>query len=511
MAPQGSWRCDGVPRNGKQYPNSIGAHPLQDNTGSSCNICGLPREAMSQRLKLNLPTVAIAIVALAAVVAGGLLLRRSNPCPQGEEMKDGVCVVILPNGPFPNQTSEKFSSGDRVIFTHEGILERDQGVEEFRAEKYSEAIESFEKAVTNKPNHPEPQIYLNNAKARQQGNPYLLAVVVPVDNRANQAKEILRGVADAQTKFNDSGGASDRLLEIMIVNDGNDKEVAAAVAKQLVNNKQVLGVIGHNSSEASQSALTEYEPGGLTMISPTSTSTLLEGKVFCRTVPSDRASAQKLARYAVNELNIGQVIVLYDSESIYSESLKREFTDYFGQKGGRMLQEFDLADSQLDAEAEIQKAQAEGVLLVPGTKTASAAVAVARAIAKQQLPLLGGDALYTMETIKEGAESIEGLVLAVPWFPQTPYAKEATSRWGGQVNWRTASSYDAAQAFITTLSDKVSRQDVLKKLASVDISPEETSGERLRFTANGDREGEPLLVQVVPSSGSTFQFKPLSE
>jgi branched-chain amino acid transport system substrate-binding protein len=41
-----SWICDGVPKDGKDYPGFSGPHEPISNDLSDCEYCGLPREAM---------------------------------------------------------------------------------------------------------------------------------------------------------------------------------------------------------------------------------------------------------------------------------------------------------------------------------------------------------------------------------------------------------------------------------------------------------------------------------
>ena len=112
---------------------------------------------------------------------------------------------------------------------------------------------------------------------------------------------------------------------------------------------------------------------------------------------------------------------------------------------------------------------------------------------------------FQLET--EGKEALENLVLAVPWSAEESssknFAQQACRRWGGGVNWRTAASYDATQAFIKALSESgnPSRQTVFEKLKSITLSPNETSGHGLKFK-DGERDQEPVLVKVVKGSGS---------
>jgi hypothetical protein len=68
--------------------------------------------------------------------------------------------------------------------------------------------------------------------------------------------------------------------------------------------------------------------------------------------------------------------------------------------------------------------------------------------------------------------------------------------WGGPVSWRTATSFDATQAFIKALSPNPNRSSVLQGLQEVNLSSKDTSGDVLKFTSQGEREGQPILVKV---------------
>jgi ABC-type branched-subunit amino acid transport system substrate-binding protein len=437
------------------------------------------------------------------------------------KVRAGIAVVLVGFGGFqlsriisPDNTAEHLSSGERRLFKETSNYELDQGIENFKSGDYPKAIDSFQSATSSAPKDPEPQIYLNNAKARNQGSPFMLAVVVPVDNNATSAEEMLRGVADAQTRFN-AKGLNNRLLEIVIANDGNNKNLAPQIAKKLAANPAILGVIGHNSSGASKAALPEYQKAGLAMVSPTSTSTSLNGKVFFRTVISDEVSGEKLAVYARDNLKLDKVAIFSDPDE-YSTSLKEAFTRYF-EKGGGTVTIVKLPVSNLDAKISslVTQLQIHGVLLSLSTKTTSVAVSIAKANAKlppgQRLKLFGGNTLYNPIILTNGGEALENLVLAVPWFPQTPYATQAERRWEGRPSWRTATSFDATQAFIKALSSNASRETVLQKLRSVEVSSDETSGDALKFSATGDRLGEPVFVKVDRNApapeGSKFGFK----
>jgi branched-chain amino acid transport system substrate-binding protein len=107
---------------------------------------------------------------------------------------------------------------------------------------------------------------------------------------------------------------------------------------------------------------------------------------------------------------------------------------------------------------------------------------------------------YKEPTLIKGGKAVEGMILAVPWFRDTPQTKEFAQKlakmWGGPISWRTATSYDAIQAFIKALSNDASRKTVLERLKNVNLPVNETSGYPLQFTQEKERQGKPILLEV---------------
>ncbi|WP_166481819.1 AAA-like domain-containing protein [Scytonema sp. UIC 10036] len=429
----------------------------------------------------------------------------------------------------PQQSiSAFFSQGEHTLFSGNENVNRERGSEAFRKKDYKQAVKYFQSAIEAFPYDPELQIFYNNAKAHEKGNPVTLAIVLPIATRREISQELLRGVAQAQDGFNSSDAENTRLLNIVIADDKNEPTQSQKIAQKLAKDQKVLGVIGHYTSTNSQAALPEYEKAGLAMIAQ-STSTSLSGlknKVFFRAVPSDKEMATKLADYA-NQKGYQKVIIFYNQGDIYSQSLKKEFEQSFKGRGGKVVENIDLALPTLNTSNKdffsTYLNKADGVVLFPKTQSISVALEIARAqlknLGSKKLPLLGGDALYDPEILKSGREAVEDLVLAIPWFAEAEnskkFAGQARDKWGGQISWRTAATYDATQAFIQALSmsksSNLSRQTVLKNLKSLKISQQDTAGYPLQFDQEGERKQEPALVKVVRGSGgpqeSGFKFE----
>jgi ABC-type branched-subunit amino acid transport system substrate-binding protein len=463
---------------------------------------------------LNRSSRLIASLGLAGVVVIGVGISQGlRTCPPSERKAFGVFCVA---------DNSRISRGNSIFFSEITNTYRDQGIRAFQQGNYQKAITLFQQAVDANKNDPEVLIYYNNALARKQGFPFTLAVVVPLDKNQddrNNGKEILRGVAQAQDQFNRNKGLNRRLLEIVIANDSNTGK-AKEVAQELAKDASILGVIGHNSSDATRAAIPEYEKAKLAVISSTSTSIFLNNPVFFRAVNSDESGGKTLAEYIYKNLKLKKAVIFANPNSSYSNSIREVFTNQFEKLRGEVVRKplIDLTASTFDPEKEVTKsvyannAKAEAVLLFPDTRSTNIALNTAKEITKRnerlktknpprpELKMLAGDTLYTNETLTSGGNNVEGLIIAVPWFGETlqakSFANKADKKWGGLISWRTATSFDATQALIKTLSNNATRDTVLRGLENVSLTASETSGYPLKFTPKREREGQSILLQI---------------
>jgi branched-chain amino acid transport system substrate-binding protein len=337
-----------------------------------------------------------------------------------------------------------------------------------------------------------------------------LAVVVPIDSKTNNdnAQEILRGVAQAQDQFNNNQGSNGLLLKVVIVNDSNNPEEAKQVVQEIVKDDSILGVIGHNSSDVTKAVIPAYKKAGLAIISSTATSNLLKSSVFFRVVDSDEIAGEKLAQYT-NRLGFKKVVIFNNPNSAYSQSITEAFTNEFEKMGGKVLPTIDLSDKGFDPREEvsisINNFQAEAAILFPDTEHTNSTIEIAKANKDNNSPLglLGGHTLYSNDTLTQGGKAVEGMILSVSWFRETSqaraFAEKSGKKWGGGISWRTATSFDATQAFIQALS-KDNTQDntrakVLERLQKVKLNNNQTSGYPLQFK-EGERQGQSVLVEV---------------
>ena len=392
---------------------------------------------------------------------------------------------------------------------------KNRGSEAIVAGNYEQAAREFEAAIQIYRNAPETLIYLNNARIATQFT-YTIAVVIPSGSDVAGALEILRGVAQAQNEINQNGGINGTPIKVLIANDDDDPKIAKQIASELVNKSEVIGVVGHFSSGATLAAGEEYNVGKLVVISPVSTAVRLTdfSPYVFRTVPNDAIAAKKLAKHMITTLKKQKAAVFFNSQSAYSLSLRSQFVQEVLANGGQVDKdvEFDMSAPAFNASESVEKAKAKGtqvLMLAANTGMLDKALLVIQA-SQKRFSLLGGDDVYTPMILK-GGEAAVGLVVAVAWHidgnPGTQFSSRSQQLWQGKVNWRTATSYDAAQALIAAIERDPTREGIQQALSAQDFSATGASG-AVKFLTSGDRNASIQLVEVrarkPPANGYDF-------
>lgn len=413
---------------------------------------------------------------------------------------------------------QRLSLGNKVLIAADNTPDKQAAVQAFATGDYTTAVNKFNLSLQINRNDPETWIYMENAAAAAISNTIKIGVSVPIGGNLNIAREILRGVAQAQHEINHSGGIGGKLIQVEIANDDNNPAIAKQVATEFVKDPTILAVIGHNSSEASIAAAPIYQQGGLVMISPNSTARDLSGigRYVFRTTPTTRATADTLANYMVNSARKTKIAICAASQSEASRSFKEEFTWAAFDNGGRVTNtncDFSAPNfNPDDIPSQAVSGGAEALLIAPSIDKLNQAIEVIQAN-KGRLTLFGNQTMYAIETLQQGQVDANGMVLSVTWhpsaFPNNSFVANARKFWGGSVGWRTAMAYDATQATIAGLKSGLTRDRLQKALSSSDFSANGATGV-IQFLPSGDRNMKGILVRVEPgkNSGTGFDFVP---
>jgi branched-chain amino acid transport system substrate-binding protein len=421
------------------------------------------------------------------------------------------------------------------------------------------AVRHLEEIRESCPLDPEILIYLNNAKILEEGKNYFrIAVIVPINDpeTVSIAEEILRGVAQAQDEINKKGGIDKRYLQIQIVNDASDIESAASnseignsdrnkeIADALSKDRAVVGVIGSHTSNSTQQVSEIFSSRELTTISPTSTAVrvenfkLPEGYVF-RTAPTDAKAVEDMVE-EIEKSSASSVGIVYRSkisergteengqDDSYSLSLKNQAETQLNNIDAKVVELCDLSDSGFSAEGcmgKMNNKNVDVILLLLNADENRKAIVNVLSLNRQDSSrkLIGGDSFFAQDLLDDTDFDMDGMLVAVPWHKSTDdnnraenflvYAKKLWAE--ADVNWRTASAYDATQALIGAVSatDKPTRSRIAEQLQKQGNKFNGFLGEEtVSFDGEGDRvlTGLPLgtIVQVDCSTGQCEFTKP---
>jgi branched-chain amino acid transport system substrate-binding protein len=448
---------------------------------------------------------------------------RDRDRPLGSlEKKPLVPPTNPPEKPVQDSaTANRMSIGEKLLIAADQNPIKQSAIQAFAAGDYRSAITKYDASLQIQRNDPEAWIYQNNAKAIASNNFLKIAVSVPIGGNLNVSKEVLRGVAQVQEEVNSRGGIKGKPLQVAIVNDDNDPLTAEKMARHLSQDDQILGVIGHNFTEASIAAAPIYQQSGLVMISPTSVGSGLSdlGSYIFRTTPDTRSTADILARYTVESARKSKVAICFASDAKASQSFKDSFEWSIFQAGGKVIEtncDFSQPNfNAVDVSTQAISGGADALLLAPSIDNLNQAIAVMQAN-KNRLPLLGNQTMYSFETLEQGSADANGMILSVGWHSGDNAARvfiqEAKSQWGGNVGWRTAMAYDATKAMVIGLESelKPTRQKLQATLANPDFAFTGATGV-VKFSPSGDRNLKGVLVTVESGdrSGAGYDFVPL--
>ena len=419
---------------------------------------------------------------------------------------------------LPEAIKSKVSAGEQVLFP-EPSEDKVSAVEAIAQGDYADAITVLNSALEDNPNDPEAFIYRSNARIADAEEALTLAVVAPSNGNTDIGLEILRGAAQAQYDINRNGGIADMPLRLVIVDDRNDPSLATAIAETLVADNSVIGVVGHYSSNVTLATVPIYEAGELVTITPVSTAVDLSGisPYLYRTVPSDSFAAAALAAYMIFYQEDLNAAVYFDASNELSASLKEEFISFVEAWGGDIFKQYDLSQATFDPAVQ-REAQAEGVealMIAASPETLESAADVIN-FNKRRLPILGGDDLYNRNILEATGPDAQALIVAVPWHLMSRDANEdfvssSQALWQGDVNWRTASTYDAVITVAAALESDPSRVGLKTALDDSDFSVESATGP-INFLPSGDRRQVDRLVKVTTGrrSGVGYDFVPFT-
>jgi len=198
-----------------------------------------------------------------------------------------------------------------------------------------------------------------------------IGVIAPITGAISTVgKSTVNAAELAVREINENGGltindAKYKITLIIVDNQDNEQETAAAVQK-LINQDNVVAIIGPQASRNAIPAANIAENAGIPMISPWSTNpATTAGKSYVfRVAFIDSFQGQVMARFTFEEFGGEKIAVLYDIASDYNKGIAEIYKKIVEDAGGKIVAFESYTTGEKDFSEQLQHIKDSGATLL---------------------------------------------------------------------------------------------------------------------------------------------------
>jgi branched-chain amino acid transport system substrate-binding protein len=321
---------------------------------------------------------------------------------------------------------------------------------------------------------------------------------------------------------NESGAIPGWTLQLEVGDDQAQPDVGKNAATKLSSDNEVVGVVGTLNSSVAQSVQPVLASANIVMVSPANTNpSLTQGADFAtnpqraypnyfRTCTTDSVQGPFAARYLFEKAGIKEVATVHDKKT-YGQGLVEAFSQEFEKLGGKIVaaETINPDDDKYDAVISKIKPSNPKAVYYGGEYPQAGPFSQQMKAAGLNVPLMGGDGIYSGEFIKLAGDTSDGDLATSVGAPidSLDSAKafvEAYNAAGYSEGYEAygAYAYDAATAIIEALktslpdaeSAEAARQATIDAMANVSFDG--VTG-KVAFDEFGDTTSKVLTVYEV--------------
>ena len=213
-------------------------------------------------------------------------------------------------------------------------------------------------------------------------------------------------------------------VRVLVEDDQSQAAEAATAVQKLVNQNQVIAVIGEVASSRSLAGGPICQAAGVPMISPSSTNPRVTevGDHIFRMCFLDDFQGHSVAQFATQKLGLKKIAILKDLKSDYSQGLTEYFGNALKEMGGTVVveQAYSAGDQDFSAQLTAIKAKKPDAIYIPGYYTEAGLIARKARELGITVPLLGSDGWESSKLLEIGGESLNGSYYTNHWALDVP-------------------------------------------------------------------------------------------
>ena len=301
----------------------------------------------------------------------------------------------------------------------------------------------------------------------------------------------------------------------LFIEDNEDKpESAAAEAKKLISQDNVMAIIGPNASGNAIPAARICEDAKVIMISPWSTNpkTTENMKYVFRACFLDDFQGQVMAKFARDNMKAKTAAVLYDVASEYNKGIAEFFKKFFENMGGQVVAFESYTKDDKDFSSQLTKIKAANpdVLFLPNYYNEVPLQAQQARRLGITCPLIGSDSWGSSELLSLGGKDLEGGFFSTHYAPDIAtskahqFIKDYEAKYGKKPDDVAALTYDSGQLLFTAIAKagSLDRQKVRDALANITEFAGVTG--TMRFSGTCDPVKSAVIIQIKDGKFTYF-------
>lgn len=340
--------------------------------------------------------------------------------------------------------------------------------------------------------------------------PVRIGVIFAKTGRAaGVGKDFFKAIHLLVEDLNASGGVIGRQIELVEF-DNFSTSLGAKKAGLDTLQANVVAVLGSSWSSNTKVIAEIFQKEGIPLVTPLATKPDVTevGNYIFRICYTDPFQGQVMAKFARADLSAKTAVVFTNVDSVFSQSLSREFSRSFERLGGKVLANYDYLRLKTDFSSEI-----EGIdRLKPDVVYLSSYVRDSTLIILQgsrmngHVQFLGGDG-WNVDMYNFAGHEIDGNYYTTHWHPQNPnpISDKLLARYGNEniKDGRLVLAYDALMVLVDAIkrAQSTDRDAIRDALAATENFPGATGS--ISFNAKGDPM-KPVVILRLENGSSSF-------
>lgn len=310
------------------------------------------------------------------------------------------------------------------------------------------------------------------------------------------------GIQLAVDETNKKGGILGKKIEIVYEDDQNTPSSSANAGQKLINNDNVIALIGSVTSKCSIALGPIANSSKIPMISSDSTNPKVTqaGEYVFRACFIDPFQGTVLAKFATEDLKAKTAAALYDVGNDYCKGLAEFFQNGFTKAGGKMVASLTYNSGDQDFNAQLTKIKDlnPDVVLLPDYYNKVGLISKQARQMGIKATFLGGDGWDSPDLFKVGGSAVNGGYFSNHYSPDdtspkvVEFRKNYEAKYGSTPDALAALAYDGAIIMFSAIQKAGSTDGAKIKDALKATNLQVVSG-----TVTFDKDRNPIKDAVI--------------